>query len=303
MPTAALRVCAVAGCGARQDATRCPRSVSRKYLREQVAEAAGMATKANIVARLNFCVWTQGETRWLDAEAFERAGESGVPTPLPPGATCWGGLDLASTRDLSAFCLLAPRATCETEAHAGRCFDVRCHFWLPADGMTVRVARDHVPYNVWVAQGWIALTPGSVTDYDRVRADVGALAESVDIRAIGHDRWNATQLVSQLAGDGFDLLPVGQGFASLTAPAKLMEGHLAAGLLHHDGNPVLRWMVGNAVAEIDAAGNIKPSREKSSDKIDGIAAWCDALFAWAAAPPDEAEYMDSAWDTPHSIVL
>ena len=57
------------------------------------------------------------------------------------------------------------------------------------------------------------------------------------------------------------------------------------------------------MAEIDAAGNIKPSREKSSDKIDGIAAWCDALFAWAAAPPDEAEYMDSAWDTPHSIVL
>ena len=126
-----------------------------------------------------------------------------------------------------------------------------------------------------------------MTDYGRIRAGIGELADGITIRAIGHDRWNATQLVTELGADGFDMLPVGQGYASLTAPAKLLEGQVAARLIHHDGNPVLRWMVANVVAEIDAAGNIKPSRERSSEKIDGIAAWCDALFAMAAAPPEE----------------
>ena len=69
-------------------------------------------------------------------------------------------------------------------------------------------------------------------------------------------------------------------------PAKRIEADIAAGLVHHDGNPVLRWMVANAAATQDAAGNIKPDREKSAEKIDGVAAWCDALFAWATAPEE-----------------
>lgn len=203
---------------------------------------------------------------------------------MPPGTTCWGGLDLASTRDLTALALVAPRTTCELPGHAGKCIELRCHFWLPKDGMRERVQRDHVPYDTWADQGWIRLTPGNVTDYDRIRADLHEIADGITIRAIGHDRWNATQLVSQLGSDGFDLVPVGQGYASLTAPAKAIEGQVAAGLVHHDGNPVLAWMVRNVVAEIDAAGNIKPSRDKSADKIDGVAAWCDAVFAMTAAP-------------------
>ena len=225
--------------------------------------------------------------RWLDAAAFDACADHDRPSPLAAGTTAWGGLDLASTRDLTAFALVAPRAECGLDGHAGRCLDVRCHFWLPRDGLAERVRRDGVPYDSWAEQGWIALTPGNVTDYDRIRSGIQAIADGITLRAIGHDRWNATQLVSQLAGDGFDMLPVGQGYASLTAPAKQLEGHIAAGFVHHDGNPVLRWMVGNAVAEIDAAGNIKPSRERSSHKIDGIAAWCDALFAMTAAPPEE----------------
>ena len=263
-------------------------SISRAYLHEQVAEALAMTTKRNIVARLNFCVWTEGETRWLDVAAFDAGQDGAGPTPLPSATVAWGGLDLASTRDLSAFVLLAPRTVCPVPEHAGQCFDIRAQFWLPEAGMAARVRRDHVPYDAWASAGWISLTPGNVTDYDRIRTGIEALADGLRIRSIGHDRWNATQLVGQLQGDGFDLLPVGQGYAALTAPAKLLEVHIAGGLVHHDGNPVLRWMVANAVAEIDAAGNIKPSRERSRAKIDGVAAWCDALFAWAASDPDDA---------------
>ena len=93
------------------------------------------------------------------------------------------------------------------------------------------------------------------------------------------------------------MVEVGQGYASLSAPAKRIEADIASGLVHHDGNPVLRWMVANAAATQDAAGNIKPDRGKSSEKIDGVAAWCDALFAWAATPA-EPEFFDSAYDDP-----
>lgn len=262
-------------------------SITRKYLREQVAEALGMPLRQNLVKRLNFCIWTEASERWLDPDAFDAA--TGPREPLKKGTEVWGGLDLASTQDLSAFFLLAPRATCPVAGHSGRCFDLRCRFWCPEDGMAKRVARDHVPYDVWAREGWITATPGLLTDYDRVRADIQTEAERVVVRAIGYDRWNAHQLVTQLTGDGFEMVPVGQGFASLSAPAKDLEGHVASGLIHHDGNPVLRWMVANAVAEQDPAGNIKPARDKSNEKIDGVAAWCDALFAWQLAEEPEDE--------------
>ncbi len=99
-----------------------------------------------------------------------------------------------------------------------------------------------------------------------------------------------------LQAEGFDVVEVGQGYASLSAPAKHLEADIASGFVHHDGNPVLRWMVGNAVVEMDAAGNIKPDRKRSSEKIDGVAAWCDALFAWAAQPPEEEPFV-SVYET------
>ena len=144
--------------------------------------------------------------------------------------------------------------------------------------------RDHVPYDVWAGEGWITLTGGNRVDQERIVADVTALR--VRLRSIGIDRWNTAWLTPALQAQGLDVLEVGQGYASLSAPAKRLEADIAAGLVHHDGNPVLRWMVGNAVAVEDAAGNLKPDRERSSEKIDGLVAWCDALFAWANAPEE-----------------
>ena len=113
---------------------------------------------------------------------------------------------------------------------------------------------------------------------------VGDIVGQQNARAIGIDRWNRAWLTPRLQAEGVDVVEVGQGYARLSAPAQRIAADIASGLVHHDGNPVLRWMVANAVATMDAAGNIKPDREKSSEKIDGVAAWCDALFVWAAQP-------------------
>lgn len=102
------------------------------------------------------------------------------------------------------------------------------------------------------------------------------------------------------SGAGFEVVEIGQGFASMSAPAKRLEADIAGGLVHHDGNPVLAWMVANAIAAEDAAGNIKPDKGKSIERIDGVAAWCDALVASAAGPVEDGGV--SAYETVRSIL-
>lgn len=276
-------------------------SLPLRYLREMVTEAIGKPSAASTVKRLCFCIWTEGSGKWLDASAFAALGPTGDP-PRPRDfgeyRTGYGGLDLASTRDLTALALLSQPDDCSVEGHVSRdgtvrCYDLRAEFWLPEEGMAVRVKRDHVPYDVWAQAGWIHLTPGDVTDYDAIRVRLGELRDDFAFRAIGHDKWNATQLVTDLMNDGFEMYPVDQGMAAINASAKRLESDIAKGLVHHDGNPVLRWMVGNAAAKQDAYGNIKPDRGSSSEKIDGIAAWCDALHVMLAGAGEESSGYES----------
>lgn len=263
-------------------------SLPIRYLREMVTEAIGKPSAASSTKRLCFCIWTEGSGKWLDVSAFAELADVVGPAPLAADRRGYGGLDIASTTDLTAFVVVAPRETCDAEGHTGRCYDLRASFWLPEASMAARVRRDRVPYDVWAADGWIRLTPGNRVDQERLLDDV---VRQPHARAIGIDRWNTAWLTPRLQAEGFDVLEVGQGYASLSAPAKRLEADIASGFVHHDGNPVLRWMVANAMAAQDAAGNIKPDREKSSEKIDGVAAWCDALFAWAAAEPDEEAFV------------
>lgn len=268
-------------------------TITMRYLREQVTEAIGKPSVASVVKRLNFCIWTEGSGKWLDAAAFVALGPRNPrPRDLGEVRIGYGGLDLASTRDLTALVLVSPRDVCDRPGHqarerTARCYDLRAHFWLPEANMPARVKRDHVPYDVWAREGWINLTPGDVTDYDAIRVFLGELRDDFTFRAIGHDKWNATQLVTDLVNDGFTMVPVDQGIATLNAPAKRLESDIAKGLVHHDGNPVMRWMVGNAIARQDAGGNIRPDRAASTEKIDGVAAWCDALHVMIAGAGDE----------------
>lgn len=270
-------------------------SLPVRYLREMVTEARGKPSAASSTKRLCFCIWTAGSGKWLDAAAFAALADVAGPVSLAADRPAWGGLDLASTTDLTAFVLVAPRETCAVEGHAGRCYDLRATFWLPEANLAARVGRDHVPYDVWAAEGWITLTGGNRVDQERILAGI---VGQPNTRVVGIDRWNTAWLMPKLQAEDFDVVEVGQGFASLSAPAKRLEADIAAGFVHHDGNPVLRWMVANAVASEDAAGNIKPDRERSTEKIDGVAAWLDALFALAAQPPQPEFEAFVIWGPP-----
>jgi len=134
-----------------------------------------------------------------------------------------------------------------------------------------------VPYDVWAREGLIHTTPGNVTDYDAIRAFIGELARKYRIEEIAYDRWNASQLVTQLTEDGATLVDMGQGFASMSAPSKELEKLILGRMLRHGGHPVLRWMMSNVAVVQDAAGNIKPAKDKSAEKIDGVVALIMAI--------------------------
>ncbi len=208
-------------------------------------------------------------------EKWDACGKLPFDPKALEGCECWGGLDLSTTTDLSALALLFRTAGGYT---------VLLHFWAPANKARERSRRDRVPYETWAQQGFITLTDGDVIDYDRIRADINRLNQVYHIREIAADRWNATQILTQLQGDGFEVVAFGQGYGSMTAPTKELLTLTVAGKLAHGGNPVLRWMASVVATEQDAAGNLKPSKRKSTDRIDGIVATVMSLGRAMVAP-------------------
>jgi phage terminase large subunit-like protein len=228
------------------------------------AEAQLSNTKENAFKRYRLNIWTHQDTRWLKMAAWEGGGAK-PPRPLE-GRPCWCGLDLATTFDTSAFVAIFP--------DDDGTVDVVSRFWIPAENATERERRDRVPYLVWArdpASG-LTLTDGNVTDYDVIRRDILAFAAKYNIRKIGVDRWNATQLSTQLQGDGIEVVGFSQGFSSMSGPSKTLENMIVGGRLRHAQNPVLSWMANNVSVKSDANGNIRPVKPKSNspDRIDGI---------------------------------
>lgn len=187
------------------------------------------------------------------------------------GRRCYVGMDLSSTKDLTALAGVFPD-------DAGGGFAVLPQFFVPAENIRQRATRDKVPYDEWARQGFLIPTPGSVVDYEAVRAELLRWALEFDVREIAYDPWNAIDLVTRLKDqDGFTCVPIRQGFASLSAPTKSLETAILSTRLRHDGHPVLRWCIGNIAVEFDSAGNLKLSKKVSTERIDGAAALVNAV--------------------------
>ena len=253
-------------------------SVKLDDLQRKRDRALQVPSEQQAFRRLHCNEWTESSSRWLSLADWDA---NAVAPEIAPGASCYGGLDLASTTDLAALVLDAPR----DGVHHWL-----ARFWLPAEKLRQRVDRDRVPYDVWAREGLITLTGGNVIDYDRIRADIADLAGRYRIRELAYDPWNASQLITQLQSEGLNCVPLRQGYPSLTAPTKELETLVLSRRIRHGGHAVLRWMAGNVVVEQDAAGNIKPSKARSTEKIDGIVAAIMALARAAANGQGESVY-------------
>lgn len=237
-------------------------TVALDFLRAECHKAKNVPSYENTFRNLYLNQWTEQSERWLPMDAWDACGV--VPVPDLRGRMCWAGLDMSTTVDLTAFAMAFP-------LDDGR-VALLVHFWRPEATAREAGKRDQVDYREWSRQGFLTLTPGSVVDHDRVRADINEFGRRYNIRQIAADRWNAAQILTQLSGDGFDIVEHGQGYSSMSAPSKEFERLVVGGKLAHGGNPLLRWNASNVSREKDAADNIKPTKSGSSGRIDGIVA-------------------------------
>lgn len=219
----------------------------------------------NAFRQLRLNQWVKQAIRWMPMDKWDACAFKVTEESLR-GRVCYGGLDLSSTTDITAFVLVFPPLDEDDK------YVVLPYFWIPEDTLELRVRRDHVPYDVWERQGFLQTTEGNVVHYGYIEKFIEQLGEKYNIREIAFDRWGAVQMVQNLEGMGFTVVPFGQGFKDMSPPTKELMKLTLEQKIAHGGHPVLRWMMDNIFIRTDPARNIKADKEKSTEKIDGAVA-------------------------------
>ena len=239
---------------------------SLEEMRIACRRAQEIPAQENTFRRLYLNQWTEQAAKWISLASWDACV---APPRALAGRRCFVGMDLSSTKDLTALVAVFP----DVDG-----FDVLTRCFIPAESIRDRVARDRVPYDQWAKDGIITATPGNVVDYEAVRLCLQEWDRQFDVREIAFDPWNATDLVTRLQDrDGFTCVPMRQGFVTLSAPTKSLEKSILSRTLRHTGDPVLRWNVSNVSVDTDPAGNLKPSKTKSTDRIDAVVALIMAI--------------------------
>ena len=276
-------------------------NVSKKLddLQRKCARAIEMPSAQNSFLRLELNIWTQSETKWMPIGHWRKCGLP-IDYSALSGRKCYAGLDLSSTLDVTAFVMVFPPV--EPEA----AYSVLSRFWIPEENLQKRVHDDRVPYDVWMRGGFIEATPGNVVDYEYIFEQIARDMRLFVVDELAFDRWGAARVTNVLQDRlGFTadperhrlsraplLIEFGQGFASMSPPMKELERLVMSHQIAHGDNPVLNWMADNVVASMDAAGNLKPDKEKSREKIDGIVALLMGLDRAIRHTPQKSIYAD-----------
>jgi phage terminase large subunit-like protein len=238
----------------------------------------------NSFKRLYLNMWTSQETRWLALEEWDACGYA-IDLESLRGRTCYGGIDLATTTDVAAYVLVFPPEN-------GEAYTLVPFFFVPEETVKKRSLKERIPYDEWARQKYIIPTPGNVIDYNFIKAKIRETAQEYNLREVAYDRWGATALVTDMTEEGLSMIPIGMGFSSMSGPTKEMEKLILSRKVNHGKNPVLRWMFDNVMMRSDPAGNLKPDKEKSKDKIDGIVASIIALDRALRNPVPTSIYDD-----------
>jgi len=227
-------------------------------------------SEENSFRQLRLNQWVKQAVRWMPMDKWDTCAFSVDPEELK-GRVCYGGLDLSSSTDITAFVLVFPPLDEDDK------YSILPYFWIPEDNIDLRVRRDHVNYDLWKKQGFLKTTDGNVVHYGFIETFIEELGMKYNIHEIAFDRWGAVQMTQNLEGLGFTVVPFGQGFKDMSPPTKELMKLTLEQKIAHGGHPVLRWCMDNIFVRTDPAGNIKPDKEKSTEKIDGAVALIMAL--------------------------
>ena len=238
-----------------------------EYFEQEVQKAKNVPSDLNTFLRLNLNIWTSAEQAWIPDDIFMRGAD-----PLPPddvllGLPCYGGLDLASTQDLTAFALLFR----DEEAD---CFYLKVHQFVNSEKAESKKLNAGIDYLRWAEEGHITVIPGNRTDYRYIKEHIVQAAAKYDLRSIGYDPRFSTYIVSELVAEDIVMHPMAQNITTMNGPTKEFEMQMLSGNIVHGGNEVLRWQMGCAVVYMDVNENKRVVKEsyKESKKVDGVIA-------------------------------
>lgn len=267
-------------------------SVNIEDLRAKAQEARNEPAKLNSFLRLHLNIWTQQDSvyipmhRWRECTGeITRTDEKGIRVVVDPRnrqavedamlaewRLPFAGLDLSSKDDITALVLLFPPSEKDPR------YVATCRFYVPGECIEKRSRNDRVPYDLWIRDGLIIKTEGEVVDYDFIRADVVKLHHKQHFQMVGCDPWNALMLINALKGEGVPIVEVQQGYKSLSDATKELLAWVLGKKISHLNNPVLNWMCGNMAVAMDPAGNVKPDKSKSRERMDGMSALVNSVF-------------------------
>ena len=271
-------------------------SPTKEFMMAEAQAAKDSPLQLARFLRLNLNVRTKQTTKFISQRAWNANQHEFTEASLA-GKPCFGGLDLASVSDLSALCWLFPVEKDDYKAI--------WRFWTPEDNLEALDQRTAGTASVWHEQGYLQTTPGNVQDYDFIRAAIKQDAEKFDIRTLGYDPYNSSQLVNDLMADGISMVKVRQGYLTLSSPLKQVQRLCLTGVKGKGGlahcNPVMDWCMDNLAVTTDPAGNVKPDKNKSGEKIDGVSALVTAM---SEAMADQMEHAHSAYEaSEHALII
>ena len=239
-------------------------SVRPEIITSLMKKAIALPSAVNNFKTKHLNIWCSASSAWMDMQAWE-AGEINVDRSDFEGQPCYIGLDVGAKNDVTAKVLLFP---------VGKSFVVFADFYLPEAAVE---KSTNSQYRGWVEEGWITQSGGAMTDLARIEEDIRDDLSRFDVKGIAYDPWNALQLATNLGNDGAPMVEYRNTVQNFSDPMKSLEALVQDKRVNHDGNPVLRWMMSNVVAKLDAKDNIFPRKERYENKIDGVVALIMAL--------------------------
>lgn len=263
-------------------------SVRPEIITSLMKKAIALPSAVNNFKTKHLNIWCSASSAWIDMQAWE-AGEINVDRSDFEGQPCYIGLDVGAKNDVTAKVLLFP---------VGKSFVVFADFYLPEAAVE---KSTNSQYRGWVEEGWITQSGGAMTDLARIEEDIRDDLSRFDVKGIAYDPWNALQLATNLGNDGAPMVEYRNTVQNFSDPMKSLEALVQDKRVNHDGNPVLRWMMGNVVAKLDAKDNIFPRKERYENKIDGVVALIMALGISNTA--DEANPFDDIEESSESVFI
>lgn len=241
-------------------------------LRTHYKQVKENPARLNNFLRFRLNRWVGQVSRYIPMDKWDACGEPFDIEELK-GRPCYAGIDLSSSIDLTAFVLVFP----SRDPHEK--WKIVSKFYVPEGNINERIKKDSVPYDYWIQNGLITPVPGKTQgDFSFLKRDILEASEKYKLKEIAFDPWAAGQIATTLAEEeGLPMVEHRQGFKTMSPPTKELYNWIVSGKLNHGGNEVLRWNADNLAVKVDAAENVKPEKDKSADRIDGVVALIMAL--------------------------